>query len=128
MIKNSNKQAAIMLYNTLLEASDADKQKIVDEFLEILSKKSAFKQGKKIVEELQKYADKKYGVEKLEIVSAGELDKSVIKKIKSIFGELSEVKQEFDKSLIGGIVVKTENNIFDASIKKQLKNLENILK
>ena len=128
MTSNSDKKCAILLYDALIQADEKKKKEIADIFINFLKAKNSFKRGKMIVRELEKYNKKKKGIESLEITSAGELSEENLKNISNIFGKHSEITKKIEKNIIGGVIIKTEDKIFDASLKKQLKNLENILK
>lgn len=75
----------------------------------------------------------KSGIKSLELVSAIELENSVLDKIKLIVkdalkADTLEVKTKVDKDIIGGFVLNMEDLRYDASIKLQLHKLQTKLK
>lgn len=76
--------------------------------------------------------DEFLGIEKGIIYSAKPLSNENIEKITNVLKEIKNkdvvLKNEIDESLIGGIKVCLQNDIFDASIAKSLKNIKVLLK
>ena len=52
---------------------------------------------------------------------------SSVENIKKVFGDKVEATTKVDKSILGGFVVKTDDEILDGSIGSQLKNLASVL-
>ncbi|PIT87846.1 MAG: ATP synthase F1 subunit delta [Candidatus Magasanikbacteria bacterium CG10_big_fil_rev_8_21_14_0_10_40_10] len=125
-MKQSNKQFAIALYEATREIKDSEIATVANNFVLLLSKAHKLKRADKIMTEFIKYAKKQEGIMDIEITGARELDKKTIEEIKKVFGERTQSVQTTNPDLIGGIVVKTENVIFDASLKTQINNLKNI--
>ena len=71
------------------------------------------------------------GKEKAEVVFAkdpSEVDVENIKKsIESKIGSEIDIEVKIDPQIIGGVIVKVANKLFDNSIKSQLNNIKNIL-
>ena len=72
----------------------------------------------------KEYAKLQQGVKKIVITSARELSEKITEEIALIFGKKVEVETKIDTTLIGGIVVRTGDTIFDASVKSQLEQLQ----
>lgn len=71
------------------------------------------------------------GKEKAEVVfakepSSGDIE-SIKKSIEKKIGSQVEIEVKVDPQIIGGVIVKVANNLFDNSIKSQLNNIKNIL-
>ena len=73
------------------------------------------------------YKDKFDNRMKAEVVSAQTLSKSEIDKIKTYLEDkykcCVEVVNSIDKSIISGIIIKTPNDIIDASLKNKINSL-----
>ena len=82
------------------------------------------KQGALIIAEFEKYAKKKSGIIELEITSARKLSDTTLNHIKKIFGEQVESIEKIDGEILGGVKIKMEDKILDASLKTQLLNLK----
>lgn len=123
-MKNSSKQYAIALYNTLRDISDKQLSSTLKEFAAMIARDHKLSSANKIIEEFIHYAKKQDGVQEIEITSAHELDEKTIAKIKKSIGEKVEAKVKIDESILGGIKIKIEDKILDASLKTQLLKLK----
>ena len=74
---------------------------------------------------------KKNNILDVTVISATTLDNTtkdlIIGKIKASFDGTIELIEKVDASLIGGFIVRIDDNQIDASIASQLSNLKNIL-
>jgi len=75
-----------------------------------------------IVDSYEKFAKAQSGKQDIVVTSAHTLTKSVVAELKKVF-HADEIDLVEDKELIGGVVVRTQNTIFDSSIKGQLQSL-----
>ena len=126
MPKQSNKQLGIALYEASKDVSGADLEKVINNFVLLLVKIHKFKQANNIIAEFTRYAKKQQGIMDIEITSARKLDTEVIDNIKNIFGKQTASVEKIDPELKGGVVIKTEEVIFDASLKTQLVKLKQV--
>lgn len=122
--KITNKQLAVALYEATLDAKPADLKKILVSFVEFLFRIRKMKKFEYIIREFVKYAKMKEGISEIEISSARKLDEKVLIAIKKIFGAKTEAVTKIDESMIGGIKIKTDDKILDASIRTQLNKLK----
>jgi len=83
---------------------------------------------KDFVAEFEKFVNLRLGVVKAEIISAVEIDKETLSKIKekieNLFGKKAEITTKLDPSIIGGFVIRVGDKVLDASVKTQLENLK----
>lgn len=82
----------------------------------------------RLKEEVKKFLIRKMreDSEVVTVVSAQPLTEDQEKELKSLIpSSKKEMRQEIDKSLIAGIVVRQGSKILDLSIKGRLQNLEN---
>lgn len=65
------------------------------------------------------------------LITAYKLDDDTVKKIEQKFSkhtrQIVELKQEVDRSLIGGFVVHIRNHLYDYSIKRRLDDMRKYL-
>lgn len=127
MKRKSVRQYAKALYEATKDASKQQLGQILDNFLLMLQKDNKIKKAEYIIEEFVRYAKKAEGIKEIEIESARKLDSTTVEKIKRIFDGKAEVTQTINKGIIGGLRIKVDDMIFDASIKKQLNRLKNNL-
>jgi F-type H+-transporting ATPase subunit delta len=89
--------------------------------------KSLVKSEQTVVEKLRKASGKL----KAEVIMATEPSESDLARIKSALtgaiGREIEVTSKVDPGIIGGIITKVEDKVFDGSIKTQLERVRNIL-
>lgn len=113
-------------------AKDGDKKDIIDEVIEqfivFLAQEQMLSKIDYIIKEFVDYAKEQAGIAQLKITSARSLSESEIKKIAKHFGDKAEVEVKVDKSLLGGVKVKSKNTILDASLRTQIQRLEKKLK
>jgi len=126
MPKQSNKQLAIALYEATQDLSENDLKKVVSNFVLLLVKIHKFKQANNIITEFTRYAKKQEGIMDIEITSARKLDSEVIENIKKIFGDQTVSIEKTNPDILGGVIIKTEEVIFDASLKTQLIKLKQV--
>ncbi|MDD4476834.1 MAG: ATP synthase F1 subunit delta [Patescibacteria group bacterium] len=124
MKKNSNKTYSKALYKAAKGLKGKDLEKILGNFVLILARARKLKQAEKIIEEFKKYAKKQEGILEIKIISARKISDDLAEKIGKAFSKKVEITKEVDENLLGGFIVKTEDKIFDASVKTQLNNLK----
>ncbi|MBU0596745.1 ATP synthase F1 subunit delta [Patescibacteria group bacterium] len=123
-MKTTNKQYAKALYEVTKNLDGADLSVAIENFVKLLSNAHKLRQASAIINEFENYAKKEEGIVSIEITSASKLDFSVVNNIKKVFGDKVESVESIDKSLMGGVSVRTEDKILDGSIKTQLQNLK----
>lgn len=101
-------------------------------FLLLLLDKGRFKCLPGIVKEYARLADRKNNILNIAVISAVPVDEEAAGLIVREYGRMydaSSVKADFqvDKSLIGGIMVKIGDKIFDGTVKGRLESLKEAL-
>lgn len=120
----SAKQYAKILFEITKDLQKKDLEEAVQKFIDMVAQNHAEKRLPEILQEFEAYSKKMDGYVELEIISAFPLTSELKKNVNEIFGGKTEMKVVEDKSLIGGVVIKTENKIFDASVKTQLQKMK----
>jgi len=122
--KTTTTQYAKALYELTKDLKGEKLHIILAEFVKILARAHKLKQAERVIAEFVKYAKKEQGIVSLDVVTArGMSDKELIK-IGDVFSSQGEVTPIVDKDIIGGVVVKSDEVIFDASVKRQLARLK----
>lgn len=98
--------------------------RVIETFLEYLKKERVTAKLPYILAAYEQYAKKEAGIHEIEITSAHPLSQQVIADIEKIIGGNVETKTAVDEELIGGMVVRTDSTIIDASVKTQLARLK----
>lgn len=121
---NSPKDYAVALFEATKDAKGTDLHDILHQFTTLIFKAGLIKQSDKIISEFIKYGKKQSGVIDIEITSARPLTEKIVAEIKKAFGNKVEATEKVNLEIIGGVRIKTEDKIFDASLKKQLQMLK----
>ena len=138
LILQSSSELQMTLENTAISNSakidiinEVFKNQINDKiinFLKILVNKSKFNELPLIIDEFNKILDNVNNIKRVEVVSAVQLTEDQKNKIteklenklnKNIIAEWIEQPE-----IIGGLIIKIEDDVIDSSLKKKLENLE----
>lgn len=124
MAKNTPKQYAIALHKITAGLSGKNLDEALKQFVILLAKDQKLKQADNIIAEFIRYSKKEEGINEIEITTTGNLDEKTIENIKKSFGDKVEAVIKIDKTILGGIKIRTEDRILDASLKTQLLKLK----
>ena len=117
----------------ILEDLSAKKgyDKLTVNFLNLVLDLDKFKSLVKSEETFMQKLRKASGKLRAEVVMATEPSESDLSRIKSALikavGQDVEITSRVDPSIIGGIITKVEDKVFDASIKTQLERMRTVL-
>lgn len=117
-------QYAKILYGLTNNIGKDSIDKVVQEFFLFLKKERVLSKVNYIIKEFVKYSKKQDGINEIEIISAQKMTEQKIQEIANLFGKKNEIKTEINPDLVGGIIVKSNNIILDASVKTQLNKLK----
>jgi F0F1-type ATP synthase delta subunit len=111
------------------------KNKITTNFINLLNKNNAFKDSNKIVNSLESLINRKEGVVKAQLFSAYDIQDNIklVKKVENLIKTKYSCQNvvfdfKINKDLISGIVIKTNNETINLSLKNQIINLKHKLK
>ncbi len=126
----SASQYAQALYDALNESDSKSHDLIMDRFVKILAQNGDLNLQQKIEEEYLRIERKSRGIKEAEVTVARdiEINSSLIHNLNEIMGNKVEIKKRVDEGIVGGIVVRVEDTLIDASIKMQLNKLNQNLK
>lgn len=125
--KISNKQFAQALFEATKDLKGEKISEAIKKFVLLLARQHKLKRAEQIITEYEKRVKKENGEVEIVIKSARKLEKTLIEKIKNVFSGKVEATEEVEESLLGGIVVRTEDKILDGSLKKQINQLKQSL-
>lgn len=139
-VMNSSKEFELTMLNP--SVSLQVKYDIVDEifkkeldekvlnFVKILIEKNRFNEFSQIIQAYSDVLDEANNVKRVEIVSAIELSdtqkQKTINKLKAKLNKEVKVDWTLDTGIIGGLVIKIDDNIIDTSLKNKLDKLSKI--
>jgi F-type H+-transporting ATPase subunit delta len=134
-MKLTSTQYATALFDAVSETNPKDQDKVLDNFVRILAQNGDLGKYDEIEAEFRKLKLSSQGIKEAEVTIAkkAELNHSIIKELNDVVqatGLLSklEVKTRVDESIIGGVVVRVDDTLIDASVRTQLNNLNKNLK
>ena len=123
-MKITPKQYAVSLYDSTQNVDDAELGKRISNFVNILKKNNDLSLSCKIIEYYFKYRREQKNISKVEITSCDKLDTEVTNDIIKKFNKQIEIEEKIDKTLLGGIIIKIDDNtLIDGSVKRKLENL-----
>lgn len=103
----------------------------VKNFLKILCEKKYIHIFPDCVREYEKQYNKKLGIEKVTAITAvplsNELTEKLISKLEKETGKKIALELKVDKSILGGIILRTENSQTDASVRARLEGIRSEL-
>jgi F-type H+-transporting ATPase subunit delta len=128
-MKFSLQQYAQALYESFQDVTPRDHDKIITNFINILKDNGDLEHYEAIVSEYERVDREERGIKQVEVTVARdmEINSSLIKQLNQLVGKDIELRKKVDASLIGGIVIKVEDNLLDASVKGQLNKLKDNL-
>ena len=108
----------------LFELTDGKSGSALEKAVEFLIDERALSKKEYLMNAFQEYAKLQQGIQKIVITSARKMSQKMVDDIAGLFGKKVEVETMIDKTLIGGVVVRTGDTILDASVKSQLEQLQ----
>lgn len=127
-MKITPKQYAMALYESTKNVGGTELEKRIKNFTAILKKNNALSSADKIIQQYYKYYRTKKNISKIEVASSQKLGSETLNKILEKFSKQVEIEEKIDQSLIGGIMIKIdENTLIDGSVKRKLEDLKKSL-
>ena len=122
------KRLTVNLYSKilfkLLKNNENKKDEVIKEFIDLLKINGATSRIDKILKGFKEIVDKENVIHNLEIETPFELDEKAVDKIISNYKIRPNFKLNIDKKLLGGVIIKEDNFLLDASLKTKLNNLK----
>jgi F-type H+-transporting ATPase subunit delta len=130
-MKLTPKQYAQTLYESLQDTAAKDHDRILDNFAEALALNNDTRMLEEIAGEYEKLEKGAKGIKIADVTSARPLEKhaekEIIERLNKIAGSKVELKKKIDEKILGGVVIKMDDTLIDASVKKSLQELKNDL-
>ncbi|MCK5413725.1 MAG: ATP synthase F1 subunit delta [Candidatus Pacebacteria bacterium] len=124
-MKITPKQYAISLYESTIKIDKLQAEQRIGNFIEILKKNNDLSLIDKIIQQYYKYYREQRNISKIEVSSTKKINPEILNKIIQKFEKQTEIEEKVEESLIGGIVLRVDDNLLiDGSVKKKLENLK----
>lgn len=128
----TSRQYAEGLYEAVKRANPADRSGVIDRFLTLLARHRRRRDTPLILGHIERIAERETGVKRIEVLAAkplSEASKTSLESVgKNVFGG-GEVllRQKVNTALLGGALLRTESETFDASVGGRLDQLKKFL-
>jgi len=128
-MKLNAKQFAQALHEAVSQTKPSDHDKILDRFTKVLAQEGVLGLWPDIEKEFLTLSGKAAGKEQAELITAHEVqvNSGLVEVLNQAAHKKLEVEKRVETDLIGGVILKTDDVIFDASIKTQLSKLKSEL-
>ncbi len=128
-MKITSRQYAQALYDLTKDKQLAEIKQITKRFVELLINNRDLSKAKEISNRFQKIWLREENIVEANIVSARKLDKDVIKSVSDYIKKTTKakeliIKEDIDKNILGGVIIKYQDKIMDGSIKTKLIELK----
>ena len=131
-VKITSAQYAKSLYEATAEKSHEEVDVLISNFVKVLSKNGQMRLKNEIMRKFETVSNMKNGIVVAEVKSCEKLNSELVDKLISHIKEKYSAKEVVIKNIVdekigGGVIVKVGDEIFDASVKGQLKKMQQIL-
>ena len=129
-MKFISQQYAQALYDAVHETNPKDHDVVLDNFVKILARNGDLGKHAEIEKEYKLLEMKEKGISEATVTVAKdvEINSTIIAELNKVVGNKVEIKKQVDQGIIGGVVVRVDDTLINASVKTQLENLNQRLK
>jgi F-type H+-transporting ATPase subunit delta len=129
-MKFSPQQYAQALYEAVEQTAPKDHDATLDKFVKILAENGDVARYPEIEAEYKRIERESKGVKETHVTFAKhhEDNSKIMDELNKIVHGKAEFKTKIDEGIIGGVVVKVDDTLIDASVKTQLESLNKSLK
>lgn len=124
-MKYSVKQYAQSLYEALADTAPKDHEKVIDNLLKVMERNQDTALFPKVIQEFENVSAKAQGeVEVNATFARNDVDnKDVLEALNKMGYKKVKLNTSVDESLVGGVVIRMEDTLVDASIKTTLEDM-----
>ncbi len=125
-MKFTVKQYAQSLYEVLTDSNPKDHDRVIENFISVLKANDDLSAYEKIVNEVDSLFQTDNETSKIEVTAANEksITPSLLKELNKLAKTKAEIPTKIDDKIIGGVIIRVDDQLIDASISTQLQNLE----
>lgn len=129
-MKISPQQYAQALLEALGQSNPKDHDLVLENFVKILAQNGDVGLYHEIAKNFRTLEAKEKGIHEVEVTFAREIhqNQQILQKLNEIVQGKVEFKTKIDEGIVGGVVVKVDDTLIDASVKSQLDELNRSLK
>ena len=132
-MKISARQYALGLVEALRDVKDDEIKNKIDNFIKILVTNNDIKKADGIIKVFSKLWNEDRGTVEAEVISASKLEEADLEELKKYItkeegAKEAVIKESIDKSILGGVKIRYNDTVLDASLKNQIERLQQKLK
>lgn len=129
-MKLTSQQYAQALYEAVQQTHPKDHETVLENFAKVLAQNGDLGKYEEISEVYKILEMKAKGITQASVTVAREMEinRGILDELNKIAGDKLDIKQKVDEGLVGGMVVRVDETLIDASVKRQLSNLKQQLK
>lgn len=129
-MKFTVKQYAQSLMEVLESTAPKQQDRVIDNFINILQSNGDQAAYEKIVSEVEKLLSEQAETSKVTITTSKDTNvtPALLKELNQYSKTKMEVTKVTDEQILGGVVIRVDDTLIDASLKTQLDNLEDNLR
>jgi F-type H+-transporting ATPase subunit delta len=105
-----------------------DHETVLNNFVKVLSQNGDLGKYSEIEKEYNKLTLKAQGIAEVNVTFAQEHNTKILDDLNKVINSQTKFKTKIDNQILGGVIVKVDDTLIDASIKTQLINLNSQLK
>lgn len=116
------------LYLALAETTPKDHDKVLDNFVRILAQSGDLGILNAIEQEYLRVERAAKGIKEVQVTTAMDHNaKALLKDLNKIVGDKLEVRHNVDQGVVGGVVIRVDDTLIDASVKNSLDKLKQVI-
>lgn len=123
-------QYAEALYEAINQTSPNDHDLVLDNFVKILAQNDDLAKHAEIEKEYKILEMKARGISQAEITVARDMEVNslLVDELNKVVAGKVEIKKRVDEGIVGGVVVRVDDTLIDASVRGQLDKLNQSLR
>lgn len=128
MKKISPQKYAQVLYDMVADRKQEEIDSVVREFARLVVENNDLSRVDAIIKEFSRLWNHHHGIVESEVVSARQLEPSLVEELKNFVQEVSggrqvEFKNRVDENILGGVIIRYGDKRIDGSLKTQISKL-----
>lgn len=119
-------QYALALHQAISEVKPQDHDRVLENFVKVLNGNGDLGLYPQIEQEYKKIEAQSQGIKQIDVLTANKdiNTKALVAELNRIVGDRVEVYHEVDDKIIGGVVIKVDDTLIDASVRNSLESLK----